>query len=107
PPSAPRDGCRVSSSRVILAIIGRDAPLRRVVSGAVSRDRGHPVDAGLRAAAGVLLEFHPARELSRDWPGMSAGDAAPAADRVVSAGAIRRGPRGGSAPPRGRGAEHV
>src|SRR5205085_1459216 len=59
--------------RAILAIIVRHAPLRRVVPRALSRDRHHPVDAGVHPPARVLLELHPARELSRHRHRLPAG----------------------------------
>jgi hypothetical protein len=45
----------------------RGAHLSRVLPGSVSRDCADSMDAGLYPAAVVFLEFHPARELSRDW----------------------------------------
>src|SRR5262249_24479250 len=103
-----RAACRTagdSPSRPILAIIARHAPLPRVVPGPVSRDGGHPVDGGIRAAAGVFLEFHPARELPRHRRRLPAGGAAPQADRLVSAGAVRGVRRRRSAPARSGAAE--
>src|SRR5438093_11888348 len=59
--------------RAILAIINGNGPFRRVVSRPLSRDRPDPVDAGVRAAAGVFFELHPARELPRDRHRLPAG----------------------------------
>ena len=63
----------------------RGEGLPRVLSGSLPRSRADSLDAGLHPAAVVLLELHPARELSRHRRRLPAGAVAAPAVRLVPA----------------------
>ena len=72
----------------------RDGPLRLFLPRPLPRNRADSLDAGVRPAAGVLLQLHPARELSRHRRRLPARDAAAQPVRLVPADPVRGDRRG-------------